>query len=219
LISLIVLMPFVLNAENAKLPYSKVYEMQHLQSKLSEQYTNLVVALRMESTATNVTERDLDVYIDSKSGKIPIKLGADGDFTVPMRGDLLAEDPWIITNQPRGTMKLDWFLGLVMRNLTKSIRYKSLMQVVRDSGEVRQRMRQVLPTAPKAPISGLRLMFSSGANASLVIHSERGDKKMGTDARGGITMEIDPALLDEDPLVTFSQEPASVDLVTLNQPE
>jgi hypothetical protein len=216
----VLLAAFPSGAEDARLPYAKLYEMQRLQSELSGQYTNLVVALRMESVSTNITATNLDVYIDTKAGRIAVRIGQYGDFNVPMRDDLLAENPWIITNQPRGSMKLDWFLGLVVRHLTTSIRYRDLMQVVRDCGEVRQRMRQILPTAPKGAVAGLRLTFSPPGNgASVVIHSERADKKLEAGATGTITMMIDPALLDEDPLVTLSKEPASVELVTQKEQE
>jgi hypothetical protein len=207
-------------AENARVPYAKLYQMQRVQSELTAQYTNLVVALRMTCLSTNVNPNDLDVFIDAKSGRFPVVIGRDGNFNVPMRDDWLAENPWIITNQPRGTMKIDWFLGLVVRRLTTSMRYQALMQVVRDCGDVRKRMRQVLPSAPNATVSGLKLMFSSpGKDGSLVIHRERGDTKMEAGANGEITMMLDPSLLEENPLVTFSQEPASVELVTQNQPE
>jgi hypothetical protein len=207
-------------AENARVPYAQLYQMQRAQSELSAQYTNLLVALRMTSISTNVGPGDLDVFIDAKSGKFPVVIGQNGNFNVPMRDDWLAENPWIITNQPRGSMRIDWFLGLVLRHLTTSVRYQSLMQVVRDCGDVRKRMRQVLPSAPNGTVSGLKLKFSSSAKgAGLVIHRERGDTKMEAGANGEITMILDPALLEENPLVTFSQEPASLELVTQNEPE
>ena len=56
----------------------------------------------MQSTLPDVKSSDLAVYIESKSGKIPVEVRTAGDFAVPMRDDLLAEDPWLITNQPRG---------------------------------------------------------------------------------------------------------------------
>jgi hypothetical protein len=178
----------------------------------------LVVVLRMEPASTNASASDIDAYIDAKSGKIPVKLGPDGDFSVPMRDDLLTENPWIVTNQPRGTMKLNWFVGLVVRQLGASIRYRSLMQVVRDCGDVRERMRKVFPGAPKGTVSGLKLAFSqAGTGAAVVIHSERSDRKLEPDSKGELTLIIDPELFEENPLVTLSKEPASVELVSQDE--
>jgi hypothetical protein len=202
-------------AQNARLPYAELYQMQRVQSELSGAYTNLVVVLRMEPASTNAATSNLDVYIDAKSGRIPVKIGQDGDFSVPMSDDLLAEKPWIITNQPRGTMKLNWFVGLAVRPLGASIGYRTLMQVVRDCGNVRERMRQAFPGAPKATVSGLKLTFSPpGQDATVVIHSERGDRKLAADAKGQLSIILEPDLLEENPLVTLSKEPASVELVS-----
>jgi hypothetical protein len=214
LLASVLLMALPSRAENARLPYAQLYQMQRVQNELSATYTNLVVNLRMEPASTNVRSGDLDAYIDAKSGRIPIKIGPEGDFIVPMRDDLLAENPWIITNQPRGSMRLNWFVGLVVRPLGVSVRYRALMQVVRDCGDVRERMRQVFPGAPKGTVSGLKLTFSPpGASASAVIHSERADRKMEVDAKGEVVLTFDPDLFEENPLVTFSKEPG-VELVS-----
>jgi hypothetical protein len=214
--ALVLLFALPLRAENqnARLLYAELYQMQRVQSELSDTYTNLVVVLRMEPAATNVAISNLVVYIDTKSGKLPVKIDSDGDFSVPMSNDLLAENPWIITNQPRGTMKLDWFVGLVVRRLGTVVSYRPLMQVVRDCADVRERMRQVFPGAPKAKVSGLKLVFGSGTNATVTIHSQRGDRKLDSDAKGEVLMPLDPDLFDENPLVMISKEPTVVELIS-----
>ncbi len=204
-------------AENARLPYAELYRMQHVQAELSTAYSNLVVVLRMEPASTNARTSDLDVYIDAKSGKIPVPISQDGDFSVPMSSDLLAENPWIITNQPRGTMKLNWFVGLAFRHVATSTHYRSLMQVVRDCSDVRERMRQAFPGAPKATVSGLKLTFPPpGQGNAVIIHSQRGDRKLEADTKGELTLLFDPDLFEENPLMTLSKEPAAVELVSQN---
>jgi hypothetical protein len=218
LLASIVLVAVPSRAQNARLPYAQLYQMQRVQNELSGAYTNLVVNLRMEPVSTNVSVGHLDAYIDAKSGRVPVKIGADGDFSVPMRDDLLAENPWIIANQPRGTMKLDWFVGLAVRPVGTSARYRTLMQVVRDCGDVRERMRQVFPGAPRGTVSGLKLTFiPGGTNAPVVIHSERGDRKLAADAKGELLLIFDPDAWDENPMVTLSREPAAVELVSKNE--
>jgi hypothetical protein len=218
LLASILLMALPARAQNARLPYAQLYQMQRVQNELSGAYTNLVVNLRMEPASTNTRTSGLDAYIDAKSGQIPVKIGEAGDFIVPMRDDLLAENPWIITNQPRGTMKLDWFVGLVVRPLGASIRYRSLMQVVRDCGDVRERMRQVFPGAPNGTVSGLKLTFSPpGRSAAVVIHTERADRKLEADAKSEVILALDPDLFEENPLVTLSKEPSGVELVSQNE--
>jgi cell division protein FtsL len=211
---LLIALPSRAENQNARLLYAELYQMQRVQAELSDTYTNLVVVLRMEPASTNVATSNLVVYIDAKSGKIPVKIDSDGDFSVPMSNELLAENPWIITNQPRGTMKLDWFVGLVVRRLGTAVSYRPLMQVVRDCADVRERMRQVFPGAPKAKVSGLKLVFSRGTSATVTIHSQRGDRKLETDAKGEVLMPLDPDLFEENPLVIISKEPAVVELIS-----
>src|SRR5665213_1445844 len=130
------LAPFLATAQNARLPYLKIYQVQKTQADLSLQFTNLLVALKMESTVTNVKNADLEVFIDAKAGKIPVKIDPDGSFQIPMREDLLDEDPWILTNQPKGTMKLNWQLGVVVRRMTNTMHYARLMGALKDCEQV-----------------------------------------------------------------------------------
>jgi hypothetical protein len=209
------LMALPSSAQNARLPYAELYQMQRIQSELSRTYTNLIVVLRMEPASTNAGTSDLNAYIDARSGRIPVKIGREGEFSVPMNENLLAENAWLVTNQPRGTMKLDWFVGLVVRHLGTTIAYRPLMQVVRDCGDVRARMRQVFSGAPKTTVSGLKLTFSPpDQGATAVIHCQHGDRKLAADAKGELTILIDPDLFEENPLVTFSKEPAGLELVS-----
>ena len=48
----------------------------------------------------------------------------------------------------------------------------------------------------------------------MVIHSQRGDRKLEADAKGELTILIEPDLFEENPLVTLSKEPARVELVS-----
>jgi hypothetical protein len=209
-------LPSLAEEETARLHYGELYQMQRVQSELSDTYTNLVVVLRMEPAQTNIPTTNVLVYIDAKSGKIPVKIDSDGAFTVPMNNDLLAENPWLITNQPRGSMKLDWFMGLVVRRIGTALSYRPLMQVVRDCADVRERMRQVFPGAPKAKVAGLKLIFSPpGTSATLTIHSQHGDRKLETDAKGELPLLLDPDLFEENPLLLISKEPAVVELISL----
>jgi hypothetical protein len=76
-----------------------------IEAGLAVTHTNLQVFLRMKSSLPEVKIADLKVYIDSKDGPIPVGLGTNGIFSVPMRDNLLAENPPILDNQPKGTME------------------------------------------------------------------------------------------------------------------
>ena len=201
-------------AENARLPYHQLYNVQKAQADLNHAHTNLVVVMIMQSTLPAVKTSDLAVYIETKAGKIPIEVGAAGDFAVPMRGDLLAEDPWIITNQPKGTMKLNWKLGVIPGRITKSVHYARLMRPVRDSEEVQEQMRRYFPGSPRLTMTGLKLTFTPVQKAVAIIHARGGDRELQADEHGEIILPLVSDLLGEDPEITLSNIPAAVEIVS-----
>ncbi|HWD21418.1 MAG TPA: hypothetical protein VHB20_19280 [Verrucomicrobiae bacterium] len=200
-----------LHAENARLPYAAIYHMERIQGELAHTYTNLVVILRITPT---VKTNSLQVYIDAKSGRIPVTVGPDGDFNVPLRDDLLADETWIVTNQPKGTMKLDWGLALAVDRVASPTRYGRLMKPVRDCEYVEARMREVLPTTAKINITGLKITFpSTAASPSVTIHSRTGLQKLGAGPQRDVIIPLNAAWLDEDPEISFSAPPEKQELI------
>jgi hypothetical protein len=202
-----------LRAENARLPYAALYRMEKIQDELSHAYTNLVVVLRMTPTNSAVKPGAVQVYIDAKTGKIPVKIAPGGDFSVPLSDDLLAEGPWLITNQPKGAMQLDWGLALAVDRVANPTRYRRLMKAVKDCAYVEDRMREVLPSTTRVNITGLKIIFPASAeNASAVIHAKAGDQKIDANPARALVIPLNPAWLDEDPEVTFSTPPDKQEL-------
>jgi hypothetical protein len=202
-------------AENARLPYHQLYHAQKAQADLNRTHTNLVVVLTLQSTLPGVKTSDLAVYIEARAGKIPIPIGAVGDFTIPLRDDLLAEDPWIIINQPKGTMKLNWQGGLIPGRITRSFHYAHLMRPVRDYEEVQAQMRRFFPGSPGMIVTGLKLTFSTAQKKAVaVIHARGGDRKLEADEQGEVILPLAPDLLEEDPEISLSDIPGTVEIVS-----
>jgi hypothetical protein len=204
--------------ENARLPYHQLYAAQKAQTALNQIHTNLLVILTLQSARPGIKTSDLSVYIDSKAGKIPVPIGSVGNFFVPLRDDLLAEDPWIIVNQPRGTMALDWRVGMIAGRLTRAMRYTRLMEPVRESGEVQEQMRRFFPS-PKLTMTGLKLSFPpTSKTPSITIHAKAGDRKLAPDVHGEITIPLAAEWLKEDPEITLTDLPATLEIISQNNP-
>jgi len=204
---------FSARAENARLPYAALYRMEQIQDELSRAYTNLVVVLRMTPTNSAVKASAVEVYIDSKAGKIPVRIAPGGDFTVPLSDDLLAEEPWLVTNQPKGAMQLDWGLALAVDRVANSTRYRRLMKAVKDCAYVEDRMREALPSTTRVNITGLKIIFPASAeNASATIHAKAGDQKIDANPARQLVIPLNSAWLEEDPEVTFSTPPDKQEL-------
>jgi hypothetical protein len=204
--------------ENARLPYRELYKMQKAQIDLSRTYTNLALVLQMKSTLTNVAFSEIKASIDAKAGPIPIVIGSDGSFGIPMRDDLLAEDPWILVNQPKGTMQLNWHAGLapwIVRQLTNAFHYGPLMRAVRDCDDVQETMRQFFPTAPRLTAVGLKLTFrATSINPAAIIHAKDGDRRVAADPLGELIIPIDADLLEDNPMMALTEIPLAVEIVT-----
>lgn len=202
-------------AGEARLPYRQLYEVQKAEAEWNAAHTNLIVVMIMQSTSTNVRTSDLEATIESKAGKIPIVIGPAGDFLLPMREYLYTENPWVTLNQPRGTMKLNWQIGVVPGPITNTVHYARLMQPVRDSEDVQDQMRRFFPGSPRLIMTGLKMTFPSGPKKAVaIIHARDGDRKLQANEHDEIILPLAPDLISEDPLISLSSIPAALGIVS-----
>lgn len=206
------------SAQNARLPYHQLYSIEKAQTQWNRSHTNLFVVMILQSTLPGVKASDLAVYIETKAGKIPVEIGAAGDFTIPMRDDLLAEDPWLITNQPKGTLRLNSKGGLVLGHIANSEHYARLMGPVRDYAEAQEQMRRFFPGSPGLRVTGLRLTFAAAQkSASAVIHAKGGNRKLEANDQGEIILPLVEELLEENPEISLTEIPGAVEIVAHNK--
>ncbi|MFG0265271.1 MAG: hypothetical protein ACF8AM_08970 [Rhodopirellula sp. JB055] len=90
------------------------------------------ISLTTRSRFPDVKPTDIRITLQTKDGGIPISLDADGKFTLPVTDALRKENPWIIANQPKGSLILKASVNLYMRvspelhNGVWRLRYSSL---------------------------------------------------------------------------------------------
>jgi hypothetical protein len=202
--------PLRADDNEARLPYKLIYEIQEKQTSLAHSFTNLQVFIRMKSSLTNVHNSDLRVYVDSKEGKLPVTLDTNGIFSIPMRDSLLAENPPIIVNQPKGTMELAWYVGLVEpEKPTNGIRYGTMMRPLKDLEAIRA---QMVPGVVSS-VRGMIFYFPDDvAEAAIVIHAKNGDRTYKTDASHTVIIPWEQTLLEENPVINFSSPPLKFDV-------
>jgi hypothetical protein len=205
-------------ADDARLPYSYIYRIQKLRADLCQAHPSLQITLQLQSSLPNVKYSELRAYLDSKSGQIPVKIGPDGEFSLPAGENLLQDDPWLVTNQPKGTMQLNWQAGLsqsFVRQMTNTLHYAPLLRAMHDCADAQAKMREFFPDSPKLTVAGLKLIFPAAAKSPVVIiHARNGEQKLEADASGELILPLDDTYLRDDPLVTFSAVPAKVQLVS-----
>ena len=197
-------------ADQASLPYALIYQIQHREAGLALSHTNLQVFVRMKSSLPEVKIADLKVYIDSKGGPIPVALDTNGIFSVPMRDSLLAENPPILVNQPKGTMVFAWYVGLLVGETpTNGIRYSALMRPLKELEGIRAEM---VPGVSSMTIRGLKLVWPKDQDGTIVVHAKAGDRTFKTDSAHELVIPWQPSLLEEDPPISLSSPPEKVDV-------
>jgi hypothetical protein len=157
----------------------------------------------MRSLLPGIKPEDLRVFIDSKDGPIIVKLDSGGNFSVPVSDSLLNENPWIMVNQPKGTMKLEWNVGVIVHPST-AMHYRDLMHPLQ---EVQTVGREIARGGSKLTVQGLKLIFPKEKEVTVVIHAKQGDKVFKTDSNHSMVIPLDAAWLDEDPEVSMPDEP------------
>lgn len=196
--------------EHAKLPYATVYKAVTMQFEQIETLTNRHVRFAMLSKLPNVSPRDIRLYIDSRTGRIPLELSSDGTFTLPVSADLMEENPFIVANQPRGTMKL-------AADITLRGKLDSEGQLLAEQHKARYRYLfsgegivdgafdhaiEALPDSDvnrKETISSFEFQPTPPTNAPALIQSADGDIRVKPDQDGVIRIKYDPKLAKENP--------------------
>ena len=200
------------DAQNARVPYEFVYRIQQTQEHLSRDYTNLQVVVRMYSQLPTVKSSDLTAVIDSKAGKLPISLGSDGRFSVPMRQDLLEEKAFIELNQPKGTMTLDWNISVIGDALANETSYRTVMKSVKEFDPVQAEMVRTFSSAPRLLVKGMKMVFPDKGGSKVVIHAKSGDRILRTDEKNELTIPLEAALWEENPAVSLPVLPQKIDI-------
>jgi len=202
--------------EQAKIPYAVIYKIAAAEFNQIENLKSQETRLIISSALPGVKPRDIKLYIDSKNGKIPLRLNSDGTFSFPLREDLLEENPFIVANQPKGSMQLKATVELRGSTEAKGqvvsgkykVRYTDLFsirtiqeqvvdQITGDVIEHADRLR------PHESTTWSEFKPTRPTRSSAVIHGRNGNVKVGPDQDGVIRIKYDSKLAEENPLVTF----------------
>jgi len=103
------------------------------------QYATLLAVANIDLTAVNgvatqsvtffarsrlpgVRPSDIRITLETKDGHRTLPLDSDGNFALPVSAALTKENPWISTNQPKGTMAMTAEFTITLRNIEPEFR-------------------------------------------------------------------------------------------------
>jgi hypothetical protein len=177
----------------------------------------LIALATVSSRNPAIQSKDISAFIQSRAaGSIPVSLGTGGELrTAPDTEALRRENPPVIFNQPKGSLRLTIGLGLPLPT-TDSFPYRQLTEGLAEGNRAIKEQAGIFSFwAPR--LDGMVFRFpkdSRGADSALptlTVSTTDGRKKVLTaDAKRQLVLIIDPSLARENAQVTVSEPPESI---------
>jgi hypothetical protein len=188
-IALLLLMqiaPQSLAAKSGKTRYSALYRALE-PGLVFEKFDQLVAAQHVYSKRPDVSPADIRITIASKSGRMVIAPAEDGRVKFPMTETLLAENPWVESNQPQGSLGLSATMEIRVPDAAQ-FPYATLYQAMQ---QAQAALRQLGPEFAGRAIRGADFIFPASSNAEMTIEDARSESLVVANAQGIITIRMD----------------------------
>jgi hypothetical protein len=196
---------------NAVIPYKALDEIFQPITKVDP--TRLEIHVFVSSSNKAVHPSDISLTIQSATkGMIPVLLGTNGQvLKFPVEKDLRRENPPVIVNQPKGTVRLGVAIQLPPSD-ELTFRYSRLGDGVAEINKsIKAQAGMVLSLlAPK--VEGVVFLFpkAGAGKAKIEIASAAGKREYTADMHGQIKLKLEKALLAENPEVKVSEKPEHI---------
>jgi hypothetical protein len=208
--------------------YMDLYNIQHSASSM-EGLQGLRVDVYVTSTRPGVRPQDITLTLHRASGALePLEHDAYGHTLLPESDALKAENPLIVTNQPKHSLNASVVIDLVPPPST-DLAYTALMLgLTQLNGAIAQQKLGALAKLYGHQANGLLVFYNYGDH-SLILHRQVGDqvlKSGGPDKLAAhlkamntalftpgmqiIYVPLDAGMLKENPRVTLDAPPAQI---------
>jgi hypothetical protein len=159
----------------------------------------------------------LTVRVQSKrSGPDPLVLWMDvggrhydlpvdsyGLVQVPRTPDLIAADPVVQTNQPKGSVDTELALVLLVPD-SRQFHYADLKAATDQTSQLIHQAAGGLISLFLPSVTGVSFTCPTGTDCSITLHRAGGDQVLQADRDGKIRLPLDQALAAENPLIEAS---------------
>jgi hypothetical protein len=149
-------------------------------------YDRLLAVQRIESKRDGVAPTAIRLTIQARAGAIAIRPAPDGSIAFPMDDALLAENPPVVTNQPKGSLTLSVMPAL---KLPPTQRW-----LVADIRAALAQVEDLLARSPvegaAAKVRGAELQFAPGSDASVTVRGDS-ERLLVADAQGRVLLVLD----------------------------
>lgn len=196
---------------NAAIPYKTFYDM--FQPIAVVDQTKLEIHAFVSSTNKAVRPPDIRLTIHSTAkGLIPVQLGTNGQvINFPLEKDLRRENPFVVANQPAGTIEL-WVTIQIPPSDDLTFRYSRLGDGIAEINKSIKAQAGMMLSLLAPKVEGVVFLFpkASAGKAKVEIASAAGRREYTADKDGVVKMKLEKPLLAENPEVKVSEKPEHI---------
>lgn len=183
----------------ARLPYTQLLRIAQSDARAKGDAKSY--KLRIQSRITNVTPKDIELYLDLPDAPIVLLVDNDGFVEVPHTPELIKANPDLVANQPRGSLNI--FVDLEVPRVSPpdikdgKVAYQELF---RPLVEIQSEMRKVDPTFGLTGQQQFVLEVETGKEP-IKISRAFGSRTYRPNDKGKVYMIMESYLYEENPQV------------------
>jgi len=187
--------------ETAHLRYHTLTRHWSAFEELAPEARNLVkLTVRVE--APHATQ-PVAMWMDVSGHHYDLTVDSYGLIQVPRTPDIIAADPVVESNQPRGSIETELALLLLLPDGQK-FHYSDLQAATDQTNALIRQAAGGLVSMFLPTITGVNFKCPVGIDCSITLHRPAGDQVLHADKDGKIQLALDPALAAENPLIEAS---------------
>ena len=203
--------------DRAIIPYAdlvKIAQSDFRVEKNAESYK-----LRIWSKNPTVKPEDIDLFLHLEDGPLVLAVDNDGYLEVPNRADLLEENPFLVTNQPKQTLNLGLNVSIPKFSPPKIVDGKvEYQELFRPLVEAHEELRKVNPSFGLDPGGDQFVLVVETGEEPIKITRSFGSRTFRPNQRGEVFMIMESYLYEENPVVEVPND-AKVKVIPANPEE
>lgn len=187
--------------------------------------TNSFTKVCIQSNLSDVTPSDIDLFINSREGKVKLYIDAAGICHIPLTDELLEENPQIISNQPQKTLILE--AAFIMNDKSSGklknnkIRYNELMRPIQEANDKFFALEETGKFEANAlPMVELLIQYPEVVlPAEIVIELKSGDVSIPITEKKSCKLSDKKSLRDENPWIKLPPHSFNSTAVPTTKPD
>ena len=108
--------------ETARMQYATLLAVANIDLTAVNGVATQSITFSTRSRLPGVRPSDIRITLETKDGHRTLPLDSDGNFALPVSAAFTKENPWISTNQPKGTMVMTAVVTITLRDIEPEFR-------------------------------------------------------------------------------------------------